>query len=339
LPDIIAVHDLVEVYADGTKAVDGISFSVKEGEFFGFLGPNGAGKSTTIKILTTLLRKTSGSASVAGYDLDKNPKEIRKVIGVQSQETSIDPELTGRENMILQGHLQQMRGKELEERVNQLLEVVGLKDAADKRAGRYSGGMKKRLDLASTLVHKPKVLFLDEPTTGLDPQSRVTVWDYLEELNKKDGITIFLTTQYLQEADRLCQRLCIVDAGKIVAEGSPAGLKKDIGADAITITVQDRSGAGDKTATKAAARELLSKLPAVMEIVDSEEGVTIYVKNGGLFVPELVRAFDKTDIELISINISTPSLDDVFLKHTGKRIRTEELVKEVVTGGFGRRRR
>lgn len=339
LPDIITVKDLVEVYADGTKAVDGVSFNVNEGEFFGFLGPNGAGKSTTIKILTTLLRKTSGTVSVAGFDLDKNAKEIRKLIGVQSQETSVDPELTGRENMILQGHLQQMKGKELEERVDKLLEVVGLKDAADKRAGRYSGGMKKRLDLASTLVHKPKVLFLDEPTTGLDPQSRATVWDYLEELNKKDGITIFLTTQYLEEADRLCQRLCIVDAGKIVAEGSPLGLKKDIGADAITITVQDKRDAGDKAATKAAAKELLSKIPAVIKTVDTEEGLTIYVKNGGLFVPELVRAFDKTDIELVSINISTPSLDDVFLKHTGKRIRTEELVKEVSSGRFGSRRR
>jgi ABC-2 type transport system ATP-binding protein len=337
--EIITVNDLVEVYADGTKAVDGISFSVEEGEFFGFLGPNGAGKSTTIKILTTLLRKTSGSVSIAGFDLDNNPKEIRKLIGVQSQETSVDPELTGRENMILQGHLQQMRGKELEERVDYILEIVGLKDAADKRAGRYSGGMKKRLDLASTLVHKPRILFLDEPTTGLDPQSRATVWEYLEELNKKEGITIFLTTQYLEEADRLCQRLCIVDAGKIVAEGSPLGLKKEIGADAITITVQDRTGAADRAAPKAAARELLSKLPAVMNIVDSEDGLTIYVKNGGLFVPELVRAFDKTDIELISINISTPSLDDVFLKHTGKRIRREELVKEVTTGRFGSRRR
>src|SRR6201987_2992387 len=160
---IIDVSQLVKTYGDGTKAVKGISVSVPEGEFFGFLGPNGAGKSTTIKILTTLLRKTSGSVSIAGYDLDKDPKEIRKVIGVQSQETSVDPELTGRENMILKGHLQQMRGKELEERVDQLLEVVGLKDAADKRAGRYSGGMKKRLDLASTLVHKPKVLFLSDP--------------------------------------------------------------------------------------------------------------------------------------------------------------------------------
>jgi ABC-2 type transport system ATP-binding protein len=339
MPDIITVNDLVEVYADGTKAVDGISFNVQEGEFFGFLGPNGAGKSTTIKILTTLLRKTSGTVTIAGLGLEDDAKEIRKVIGVQSQETSIDPELTGRENMILQGHLQQMRGKELEERVDYLLGVVGLKDAADKRAGRYSGGMKKRLDLASTLVHKPKVLFLDEPTTGLDPQSRATVWDYLEELNKKEGITIFLTTQYLEEADRLCQRLCIVDAGKIVAEGSPVGLKKEIGADAITIAVQSRDGPGDKAAPKAAAKELLSKVPEVMNIVDTEEGLTIYVRNGGLFVPELVRTFDRTDMELVSINISTPSLDDVFLKHTGKRIRAEELVKEVSTGRFGSRRR
>jgi ABC-2 type transport system ATP-binding protein len=339
MPEIITVKDLVEVYADGTKAVDGVSFNVQEGEFFGFLGPNGAGKSTTIKILTTLLRKTSGTVTVAGYDLDNNPKEIRKVIGVQSQDTSVDPELTGRENMTLQGHLQQMHGKELEERVNYLLEVVGLKDAADKRAGRYSGGMKKRLDLASTLVHKPKVLFLDEPTTGLDPQSRATVWDYLEELNKKEGITIFLTTQYLEEADRLCQRLCIVDAGKIVAEGSPLGLKKEIGADAITITIENRTATADKATTKAAAKELLSKVPEVINVVDSEEGLTLYVKNGGLFVPELVRTFDKTNMQLVSINISTPSLDDVFLKHTGKRIRREELVKEVSSGRFGGRRR
>jgi ABC-2 type transport system ATP-binding protein len=338
MPDIITVEDLVEVYADGTRAVDGISFNVREGEFFGFLGPNGAGKSTTIKVLTTLLRKTSGSVSISGLDLDKSPEEIRKIIGVQSQETSVDPELTGRENMILQGNMQQMRGKELEDRVDRLLEVVGLKDAADKRAGRYSGGMKKRLDLASILVHKPKVLFLDEPTTGLDPQSRATVWDYLDDLNRKEGITIFLTTQYLEEADRLCQRLCIVDAGKIVAEGSPVGLKKEIGADAITITVQNRRGTADKTGSTAAAMELLSRIPGVMDIASSDDGLTLYVKNGGLFVPELVRAFDKSDVELLSINIATPSLDDVFLKHTGKRIRREELVKEARMGRFGRRR-
>ena len=335
---IVDVKNLVEVYADGTRAVDGVSFRVKRGEFFGFLGPNGAGKSTTIKVLTTLLRKTSGQVSIGGYDLDKDPVAIRKLIGVQSQETSIDPELTGRENMILQGNLQQMHGRELKERVNQLLEVVGLKDAADKRAGRYSGGMKKRLDLAATLVHEPTILFLDEPTTGLDPQSRAVVWDYLENLNKKDGITIFLTTQYLEEADRLCQRLCIVDAGKIVAEGSPSSLKKEIGADAISISMQDSQGRSNEN-LRAAAREIVSQLPAVVNIVDSGDGLTIYAKEGGFFIPELVRAFDRTDIKLVSINLSTPTLDDVFLTHTGKRIRVEELVKEAPMGRFGARRR
>ena len=335
---IIDVRDLTLTYADGTKAVQGISFKVKEGEFFGFLGPNGAGKSTTIKILTTLLRKTSGSVSVAGYDLEKNPKQIRKLIGVQSQETSVDPELTGRENMILQGNLQQMRGREVKERVEGLLDVVGLKDAADKRASRYSGGMKKRLDLASTLVHKPRILFLDEPTTGLDPQSRATVWDYLEELNKKEGITIFLTTQYLEEADRLCEHLCIVDDGRIVAEGSPSELKQQIGADAIVITMRDANGKYDD-AVRASGRQILSSLENVVNIVDSGDGLTVYAKNGGLFVPDLVRAFDKSKIKLVSINLSTPSLDDVFLKHTGKRIRVEELNKQGPTAMFGRRRR
>ncbi len=334
--DLISVDNLVEVYADGTKAVDGISFKVREGEFFGFLGPNGAGKSTTIKILTTLLKKTSGTVTIAGYDLERNPKEIRKLIGVQSQETAVDPELTGRENMMLQGELQQMHGKTLSGRVDHLLDVVGLKDAADKRAGRYSGGMKKRLDLACTLVHEPKVLFLDEPTTGLDPQSRATMWDYMESLNEKQGITIFLTTQYLEEADRLCDRLCIVDNGKIVAEGSPVGLKQEIGADAITITMESSAGAS-KEATKAAAKQVLSTLSAVVDTIDAEDGLTIYAKNGGIFIPELIRAFDKANIKLVSINLSTPSLDDVFLKHTGKRIRAEELVKQPPRAGFGRR--
>jgi len=214
---IIKVQNLIQVYPDGTKAVDGISFDVKEGEFFGFLGPNGAGKSTTIKVLTTLLRKSSGNAQVAGYDLDQSPKEIRKVIGVLSQETIVDVDLTGRENLRLQGRLEQMHGSTLENRVRELLTMVQLEEFADKPAGRYSGGMKKRLDLASALIHKPKLLFLDEPTTGLDPQSRATIWDYLDQLNRDEGITIFLTTQYLEEADRLCRELAIIDHGKIIA--------------------------------------------------------------------------------------------------------------------------
>ena len=337
MAEIINVKDLVLTYADGTKAVQGISFSVNEGEFFGFLGPNGAGKSTTIKILTTLLHKTSGTASVLGFDVEKQAPEIRKLMGVQSQDSSNDPELTGRENMILEGNLQQMHGKELEDRVDSLLEIVGLKDAADKRAGRYSGGMKKRLDLASTLVHKPKILFLDEPTTGLDPQSRATVWDYMEELNKKEAITIFLTTQYLEEADRLCGRLCIVDAGKIVAQGSPAELKAEIGADAITITMKDSQGKSDES-VRTAGRQIASTLPNVVNVVDSGDGLTIYAKDGGYFIPDLVRAFDKSNIKLVSINLSSPTLDDVFLRHTGKRIRVEELQKAVPTM-FARGRR
>ena len=327
MTEVINVKDLTLTYADGTKAVQGISFSVNEGEFFGFLGPNGAGKSTTIKILTTLLHKTGGTASVAGLDIEKQAQEIRKLIGVQSQETSVDPELTGRENMLLEGHLQQMHGKELEDRVESLLTVVGLEEAADKRAGRYSGGMKKRLDLASVLVHKPKIMFLDEPTTGLDPQTRATVWDYLEELNKKEGITIFLTTQYLEEADRLCHRLCIVDGGKIVAQGTPSDLKSEIGADAITITMRDMQGKNDDS-VKAKGRQLVQNLPSVVNVVDSGDGLTIYAKDGGYFVPDLVRVFDRSEIKLVSINLSTPSLDDVFLKHTGKRIRVEELQKQ-----------
>ncbi|MDP6587423.1 MAG: ATP-binding cassette domain-containing protein, partial [Anaerolineales bacterium] len=220
MPEIIKVDNLIQVYGDGTKAVDDISFTIREGEFFGFLGPNGAGKSTTIKILTTLLAKTSGSVTVAGYNVDKEPQNIRKIIGVQSQETVIDADLTGRENLTLQGHFQQMRSNMLRERVDELLKLMDLQEVADKRARNYSGGMKKRLDLASILVHKPKLLFLDEPTTGLDPQSRNVIWEYLEKLNKEENITMFLTTQYMDEADRLCRKLSIIDNGRIVISGS-----------------------------------------------------------------------------------------------------------------------
>ena len=240
--DVISVDKLEVVYGDGTRAVNGIDFAVRDGEFFGFLGPNGAGKSTTIKVLTTLLRKTSGSATVLGHDISSQPKEIRPLIGVQSQETVVDGDLTGRENMVLQGNLHGMRGKELDARVDELLKLVELADVAGRRAAFYSGGMKKRLDLASSLVHKPKLLFLDEPTTGLDPQSRAGIWAYLRRLNKDEGITIFLTTQYLEEADRLCDRLAIIDHGQIVAGGSPFDLKAVIGADAITLSVEGNGG-------------------------------------------------------------------------------------------------
>jgi ABC-2 type transport system ATP-binding protein len=321
MDDIISVKNLVEVYSDGTKAVDDISFSVQDGEFFGFLGPNGAGKSTTIKILTTLLRKTSGTVKVAGYDVEKQAAAIRKIIGVQSQETTVDGDLTGRENITLQGHFHQMHGDEIKKRVNELLTLVGLEEAAEKRARNYSGGMKKRLDLATALVHKPQLLFLDEPTTGLDPQSRTAIWSYLEKLNKEEGITIFLTTQYLEEADKLCKRLSIIDVGKIVASGSPLELKHEIGADSIRVSLENCK----KDSAK--AKELINSMSGVSEIMDSEECLTVYAKNAGLLIADIVRALDSSDIRLASVTFSSPSLDDVFLKHTGKRIRTEELVK------------
>ncbi len=254
-------------------------------KFLDFSVQTGLEKVLRLKFLRRCSTRQTGTATVAGLDIEKQAPEIRKIIGVQSQDTSVNPELTGRENMILEGHLQQMRGKELEDRVDSLLSVVGLKDAADKRAGRYSGGMKKRLDLASVLVHKPKVMFLDEPTTGLDPQSRAGVWDYLEQLNKTEGITIFLTTQYLEEADRLCQRLCIVDGGKIVAQGTPAELKAEIGADAVTITMKDSQGKSDDS-VRAKGKQIVQNLPNIVGTVDSGDGITIYIKNGGYFIPE-----------------------------------------------------
>ena len=319
--DIISVSDLVLVYADGTKAVNGISFSVSEGEFFGFLGPNGAGKSTTIKVLTTLLRKTSGTVQIAGYSIDHQQPEIRKLIGVEAQESVVDPDLTGRENMTLQGNLQQMKGEELKERVDELLKLVELEQVADKQAGRYSGGMKKRLQLASSLVHKPKLLFLDEPTTGLDPQSRAGIWKYLEKLNRQEGITIFLTTQYLEEADKLCGRLAIIDFGSIVASGSPAELKRQVGADTISLSLEG-GGAGGEAAK---AKRILSGVEGVAEVFDSDGGLTAHAKDASRLIAKVVRALDEGGVRLSSLNVSTPSLDDVFLQHTGRRIRVEEL--------------
>src|SRR5208283_5442795 len=285
MSDIIKVDNLVEIYSDGTKAVDDISFSVKEGEFFGFLGPNGAGKSTTIKILTTLLRKTSGTVTVAGYDVMKQAADIRKIIGVQSQETTVDGDLTGRENIELQGHFHQMKGDEIKKRVNELLSLVGLEEAADRRGRNYSGGMKKRLDLATALVHKPKILFLDEPTTGLDAQSRAAIWAYLEKLNKEEGLTIFLTTQYLEEADRLCRQLSIIDHGKLITSGSPSELKAALGGDMITLTLKDGADAALRLKTK----EILKTIPEVTDVMDSDGGVVAYAKNAGQIIADVVR--------------------------------------------------
>jgi ABC-2 type transport system ATP-binding protein len=216
--------------------------------------------------------------------------------------------------------------------VNELLKLVELEDAADKRARNYSGGMKKRLDLATALVHRPRLLFLDEPTTGLDPQSRAAIWAYLEKLNKKEGTTIFLTTQYMEEADRLCRQLSIIDFGKIVVSGSPAELKRQVGADSIKLSLENCAK------DMPSAKEILSSLEGVSNVMDSEECLTVYAKNAGLIIADIVRAFDSRGIRLSSVSFSSPTLDDIFLQHTGRRIRAEELVKTPSAMLGGRRR-
>jgi ABC-2 type transport system ATP-binding protein len=308
----------VVVYQDGTRAVEDISFSISEGEFFGFLGPNGAGKSTTIKVLTTLLRKTKGKVTVAGFDLDKSPGEIRKVVGVLCQETSLDVDLTGWENLHLQGRLQRMSGRALDERVSELLKLVQLEDAAKKLAGRYSGGMRKRLDLASALIHKPRLLFLDEPTTGLDAQSRVAIWEYLESLNKNEGVTVFLTTQYLEEADRLCHRLSIIDRGKLIANGTPSELKETVGGEMINLTLKD-------PLLREKTKQILKTVRGVSDVLNSDGGVIAYTKNAGQIIAEVVTTLDRNGIRPSFLSVSAPTLDDVFLRETGRRIRSDEL--------------
>jgi ABC-2 type transport system ATP-binding protein len=316
---IIDVRELSKVYPDGTKAVQGVTFQVARGEFFGFLGPNGAGKSTTIKMLITLLDKTSGEARVFGLDVGRDADAIRRRIGYSAQEIGLDDELTGRENLLLQGRLYHLPAADLKQRVEELLQLMDLTADADRQAGAYSGGMRKRLDLATGLIHRPELLFLDEPTTGLDPQNRAGLWKHLERLNKDEGLTIFLTTHYMEEADRLCDRLAIIDHGRIIAEGSPASLKARVGGDVISLTFKD----GD--AVKERAAGLLRGLSFVRDVTATEEGTNVIVEDGGAAVPELLRVLSEAGLSVARLSMTSPTLDDVFLKYTGHSIRQEEL--------------
>ena len=319
--DVIEVDDLVVVYPDGTRAVDGITFHVRAGEFFGFLGPNGAGKSTTIRTLTTLLKKSGGRVSVTGTDIEDAPAEVRRSIGVVSQDTVVDVDLTGRENLRLFGRLQHVPRATLDERVEYLLKVVELEDVADKLAGRYSGGMRKRLDLASALVHEPKLLFLDEPTTGLDPQSRAALWDHLEKINREDGVTIFLTTQYMEEADRLCGRLAIIDHGRLIGGGSPGELKSALGGDTLALTL-DSPNDGEQ---KSKAAQALQGIEGLTHIAPSPSGLTANAPQAGRVIADVITALARANIHPSTVSVSSPTLDDVFLRLTGRRIRTDEL--------------
>lgn len=316
---LVDVANLVKVYPDGTRAVDDVSFDVQEGEIFGFLGPNGAGKTTAIRILVTLLPMTSGTARVGGYDVDRDPNAVRRLIGYTGQFIGIDVDLTGRENLMLQGRLHGMTVADARVRADGLLEVMGLLEVADKRAGAFSGGMRRRLDVAEALVHGPRLVFLDEPTTGLDPQTRLAVWRYLEELNTA-GATIFLTTQYMEEADRLCGRLAIIDHGRIVATGTPNGLKAEIGGEVVTITLQDDVGV---EAIERAVRAL-ADFPGAGEPTAFDRSIALPVRDAGRSLSDLIRRLDEAGVEIARLTLSTPTLDEVFLRHTGERMRVEE---------------
>ncbi len=295
----------------GADAVAGVDLEVRPGEVFGFLGPNGAGKTTTVRMLCTLLSPSGGSATVAGHDVAREPAAVRRKIGVALQEIGLDPLQSGRELLELQAGL--YRVPKPRDRAAELLALVGLSDAADRRVKTYSGGMKRRLDLASALVHEPEVLFLDEPTTGLDVTSRITVWDEVRRINAT-GTTVFLTTQYLEEADQLCERLAIIDGGRLVAEGTPDGLKRQMGADVVTI------GVGPAGGNKQELRAAVEGLRGVDHVTDNEAGVAVYVTNGAAAVPAIVRALDEATVEVGAISISRPTLDDVFLQATGRNL-------------------
>ncbi|HZD71721.1 MAG TPA: ATP-binding cassette domain-containing protein [Actinomycetes bacterium] len=301
------------------EAVRGVSLEIEEGEIYGFLGPNGAGKSTTVRILTTLLEPTSGSGSVLGHDVVSDRTTVRRLIGVALQEAGLDPKQTGRELLTLQARLYGLRGKMLARQVDEVTELVGLTAAMDRRIQGYSGGMKRRLDLASALLHRPRVLFLDEPTTGLDPTSRTLIWERMRQLRLQFGATIFLTTQYLEEADQLADRVGIIDLGRIVREGTPEALKAEVGADVIDIAVDDH----ESGAARVAIREMQSsgELPDG-ELRGTAAGYTLFLPDGPRMVATVVRGLDRAGVTTGPISVSRPSLDDVFLAATGGRLST-----------------
>ena len=315
----IDVDGLELVYSDGTAAVQGVDMTVPEGEFFGFLGPNGAGKTTTIKVFATLLSPTAGEVSVNGFDVRSDPRAIRETIGYMAQETSIDPELTAEENVRFACEAYGVPSAERDERVAELLDLVDLADVADKRSEEFSGGMKKRLDAATALVHRPPLVFLDEPTTGLDPKARNRLWEYFRRINDL-GTTIFLTTQYLEEADQLCDRLAVIVGGEIVADGSPADLKREVGGEVLDVELE---GDGDASSRAAAiAREFEALADA--SVTETDEGISVTAETAREHGTELLVALRDAGLTVTGFNIRAPTLDDVFLAITGEELDADE---------------
>lgn len=318
----IFVENLVKRYPGGVTAVNDVSFSVKSGEIFGFLGPNGAGKSTTIKILTTLALPSEGQATVGGFNVINQADQVRRIAGVALQDIGLDPLMKSIELLSMQAQLFGATRQQAKVRAQELLELVRLTEAVDRRVGTYSGGMRRRLDLALALVHKPDILFLDEPTTGLDPASRRDVWQEVRRLNKELGMTIFLTTQYLEEADELAERIAIIDNGQIAKEGSPAQLKASVGKESINLAFDSRH----------MAEQARAQLGDMAESIQTDRDmVRLYMGQAAQTIPAVVTRLQAANLNPISLTLTQPTLDDVFLQVTGQRLVSDN--KEEVAGG------
>ena len=316
--DVIKAEGLTKVFNKSLVAVDHVDFSVKNGEIFGFLGPNGAGKTTTINMLITVLKPTEGTASVLGYDINKQANEVRKVIGVVPQEYTADEDLTGYENIILCADLYGIPRDIAKKRALELLELVELTNFKDKRVETYSGGMRRRLELACGLVNRPKVLFLDEPTLGLDVQTRTATWNYIRRLKKEYGMTLFMTTHYLEEADALCDRIAIIDHGKIIVTGTPSELKEGLGGDIITIGIKENADVS----------EIISGVKNVKEVKNEDGVYRIKAEAGEVTAPLIIEALRKKGYTVTKLSLTEPTLDEVYLEYTGKAMRDTEESKE-----------
>ncbi len=312
MPAIVS-RELVKHFPPNIRAVDGVDLTIPEGQVFGFLGPNGSGKTTTVRMLTTLLRPTSGSAEVDGLDVIRHAGEVRRRIGVALQEAGLDDNQTGRELLELQGRLYGVPSDQVQARATELLRVVDLLDDAGRRIKTYSGGMQRRLDLAAALMHRPRIVFLDEPTTGLDPISRDAIWRYVRELNTREGVTFFLTTQYMEEADRLAHEVAIMHQGRIVAQGTPAALKASIGTDVITVHI-------DGADQRERAADALRGFDGASEIKTLEDSIVVYAKDGRRAIARIVLMLDEANVQVGEVALAHPTLDDVFLRKTGHHI-------------------
>jgi ABC-2 type transport system ATP-binding protein len=323
-PPAVQARDLTKTYPGGVRALDGMGITVAAGTVFGLLGPNGAGKSTTVKILTTLARPDSGTAVVAGHDALRHPDRVRRAIGVVAQRSGADPVATGRENLLLQGRLYGLRGADLARRADELLERFDLTEAGGRLVRTYSGGMQRRLDVALGLVHRPEVLFLDEPTTGLDPEARTAMWEEIGRLAGDEGLTILLTTHYLEEADRLAERIAIVDRGRVVAEGTPDELKGELHGDAVHVELREAPDAVDGTLIRSA----LAEFAGVRDVVLDGRRLSARADDGPAAVPHVLTALERQGAAVASVTVARPSLDDVYLRYAGRRFAEADAAPE-----------